>query len=104
MALGLTWGVAVLALGLIGVVGWGRPMIDVLGSLYVGFGPTLRGSVIGGAWAFVDGAVAGVVVAWLYNRVSGTERATGSAIPLELLPPRPSAPVNRRRREEVPRS
>lgn len=70
LSLGLTWGVGVLALGLIGITGWGRPMVDVLGSLYVGFRPTLQGSVIGGAWAFIDGALAGIVVAWLYNRVS----------------------------------
>ncbi|HXJ83920.1 MAG TPA: bacteriophage holin [Candidatus Methylomirabilis sp.] len=69
MALGVTWGAGVLMLGLIGVIGWGRAVVDVLGSLYLGFRPTLLGSVIGGAWAFVDGALAGVVVAWLYNRL-----------------------------------
>jgi hypothetical protein len=72
LALGLTWGAGVLALGLLGAAGWGRPVVDVLGSLYLGYRPTLPGSVIGGAWAFVDGALAGVVVAWLYNRVSGS--------------------------------
>ena len=65
----MTWGAGVLMLGLIGVIGWGRAVVDVLGSLYLGFRPTLLGSVIGGAWAFVDGALAGVVVAWLYNRL-----------------------------------
>jgi hypothetical protein len=47
-------------------------MIELLGSLYLGFRPTLPGSAIGGAWAFVDGTLAGVLVAWLYNRVSGS--------------------------------
>lgn len=69
-ALGVTWGAGVLVLGLIGAIGWGRAVVDVLGSLYLGFRPTLLGSVIGGAWAFVDGALAGVVVAWLYNRLA----------------------------------
>jgi hypothetical protein len=69
LALGVTWGAGVLMLGLIGAIGWGRAVVDVLGSLYLGFRPTLLGSVIGGAWAFVDGALAGVVVAWLYNRL-----------------------------------
>jgi hypothetical protein len=69
LALGVTWGAGVLILGLIGAVGWGRAVVDVLGSLYLGFRPTLLGSVIGGVWAFVDGALAGVVVAWLYNRL-----------------------------------
>jgi hypothetical protein len=69
LALGVTWGAGVLMLGLIGAIGWGRAVVDVLGSLYLGFRPTLLGSVIGGAWAFVDGAIAGIVVAWLYNRL-----------------------------------
>jgi hypothetical protein len=69
LALGVTWGAGVLILGLIGAVGWGRAVVDVLGSLYLGFRPTLLGSVIGGVWAFVDGTLAGVVIAWLYNRL-----------------------------------
>jgi hypothetical protein len=69
LAMGVTWGAGVLVLGLIGAVGWGRAMVDVLGSLYLGFRPTPLGSVIGGVWAFVDGAVGGAIVAWLYNRL-----------------------------------
>ncbi|MEE9125296.1 MAG: bacteriophage holin [candidate division NC10 bacterium] len=68
VALGLTWGAGVLFLGLAGAIGWGRPVVDVLGSFYLGFGPSLFGSLIGGLWGFVDGAVGGVVIAWLYNR------------------------------------
>ena len=69
LAVGVTWGIGVLILGLIGSIGWGRAVVDVLGSLYLGFRPTPVGSIIGGAWAFVDGALAGVVVAWLYNHL-----------------------------------
>jgi hypothetical protein len=69
LAMGVTWGAGVLVLGLLGAVGWGRAMVDVLGSLYLGFRPTPLGSIIGGVWAFVDGAVGGAIVAWLYNRL-----------------------------------
>jgi hypothetical protein len=69
LAMGVTWGAGVLVLGLMGAIGWGRAMVDVLGSLYLGFRPTPLGSIIGGAWAFVDGAVGGAIVAWLYNRL-----------------------------------
>jgi len=69
LALGVTWGIGVLMLGLVGALGWGRAMVDVLGSLYLGFRPTLLGSVIGGAWAFLDGMLGGIVIAWLYNRL-----------------------------------
>jgi hypothetical protein len=67
---GLVWGGGVLLLGLAGAVGWGRALVEVLGSLYIGFRPTVVGSIIGGIWALVDGALGGAVVAWLYNRLS----------------------------------
>ncbi|MFQ5847652.1 MAG: bacteriophage holin [Candidatus Methylomirabilales bacterium] len=70
LALGLSWGGGVFLLGLAGSIGWGRPMVDVLGSVYLGFRPDLGGSLIGGVWAFVDGALGGIVIAWLYNRFS----------------------------------
>jgi hypothetical protein len=68
LAMGLAWGGGVLILGLAGAIGWGRGLVDVLGSLYLRFRPTPLGSLIGGAWAFVDGALGGIVVACLYNR------------------------------------
>lgn len=68
LALGLTWAAGVFVLGLVGAVGWGRELIDVLGSVYLGFRPTPIGILVGAVWAFVDGTLAGVVVAWLYNR------------------------------------
>ena len=70
LACGLVWGAGVLLLGLAGAAGWGRALVEVLGSLYIGFRPTVVGSVIGGIWALIDGAVGGAVVAWLYNRLS----------------------------------
>jgi hypothetical protein len=68
LALGLAWGGGVFVLGLAGAVGWGRGLIDALGSLYLGFRPTPVGIVVGALWAFVDGALGGMVIAWLYNR------------------------------------
>lgn len=66
---GLVWGAGILLLGLAGALGWGRALVEVLGSLYIGFRPTVAGSIIGGIWALVDGAIGGAVVAWLYNRL-----------------------------------
>jgi hypothetical protein len=68
LALGVGWGAEVFLLGLAGSAGWGGAVVDVLGSLYLGYRPGLTGSLIGGLWAFADGAIAGVVIAWLYNR------------------------------------
>lgn len=68
-ALGLAWGGGMVLLGLMATLGWGRPAVDLIGSVYLGFAPTLPGTMIGGVWGFVDGALGGVVIAWLYNRL-----------------------------------
>lgn len=68
VALGLTWGSGIFLLGLIGAAGWGRPLVDLLGSLYLGYSPSVGGSLIGGVWAFIDGAIGGILIAWIYNR------------------------------------
>jgi hypothetical protein len=48
--------------------GWGMLVVQVLSSLYIGYGPTFVGTIAGAVWAFVDGFVAGVLIAWLYKQ------------------------------------
>ncbi len=48
--------------------GWGVELAGALSSLYIGFSPTFVGTITGAVWAFVDGFVAGVMIAWLYNK------------------------------------
>ena len=50
--------------------GWGAPVVTVLGSFYIGYGASIVGAIIGAVWAVVDGFVAGVVIAWIYNMVA----------------------------------
>ena len=42
-------------------------MAAALSELFIGFGPTFVGAIAGMVWAFVDGFVAGLLIAWLYN-------------------------------------
>ena len=51
--------------------GWGGAMTEMIGSFYVGFGPTLGGAVIGALWGFVVGFVFFALAAWIYNRLIG---------------------------------
>ena len=68
LALGITWGLAILLTGLIASrSGWGNAFVDVMGSVYIGFDATPVGSVIGGLFGFLDAFIAGFVIAWLYN-------------------------------------
>jgi len=69
LALGVTFAIFVFLLGLSATfLGWGVEMAQTLSSLYLGYGPTLVGTITGAVWAFVDGLVAGCLIAWFYNR------------------------------------
>ena len=69
---GLVWG-----LGLFAITWWiiafdgqspGDPTF--IGKIYRGYEVTAIGSLIGLAWAFVDGLIGGAIFAWLYNLVA----------------------------------
>ncbi len=50
---------------------YGGAFLNVVASIYPGFHPGgLREAIVGALYAILDGAVCGVVVAWLYNKVS----------------------------------
>ncbi len=69
LALALTSAVFTFVLGLMAAFfGWGLVIVQVLASLYIGYAPTFVGTIAGAVWAFVDGFIAGVMIAWLYNR------------------------------------
>ena len=67
---GIVWAVANLIAGVSAMYGWGQAYVDVMGSVYLGFQATLLGSLIGAAWAFVDGLIGGAVFAWLYKKLA----------------------------------
>jgi len=68
IALGLTWGLAVLILGVLALY-WkiGIAWVNVLSSIYVGFDVTLKGIIAGTLWATIDAFILGVVIALIYN-------------------------------------
>ena len=51
------------------LLGWGAEFADFMGGIYLGFGPTLPGAVIGAVWGFVIGFLFFAAAAWLYNRL-----------------------------------
>jgi hypothetical protein len=74
IACALVWGSGVL-LGTwwIIILDGAQEGIPLLGSIYRGYTITPVGSLIGLAWAVVDGLIGGAIFAWLYNKL-----ATGS--------------------------
>ncbi len=61
-------------LGWVACGGWGKDLVTVISSFYIGYEPSFIGGIIGGAWAFVDGAIFGVILGSLYNAMCGKER------------------------------
>ena len=74
LTLGVFWGAAILIVALANLIwpSYGRAFLDLAASIYPGYRPgSGLGSVITGTlYALVDGAVAGAVIAWLYNMVA----------------------------------
>ena len=67
--LGCIWSFGVLALGVVSMLSnWGSRTVKLFSTVYIGYRATLSGSFIGAAWGFVDGAISGTVIAWVYNR------------------------------------
>ena len=73
LAAGLTFGLGFFLLGLGATYfDWGTPIVELIGSGYVGYEATFIGAVAGAVWGFVDGLVGGYIFAWFYNMVSSS--------------------------------
>ena len=70
VAIGVLWAVYVLSVGITAMFGWGTALVSAISSLYIGYGPSILGAVIGALWGFVDGYIAGLVIGWLYNKLA----------------------------------
>ena len=69
LMLGCIWSVGVLALGIVSMLSnGGARIVKLFSTVYIGYRATLQGSLIGAAWGFIDGAISGIVIAWVYNR------------------------------------
>lgn len=68
LALGVFWGVCVFITGITAYIfSYGKPILMAMSSLYIGYEPSVQGSIVGGLFGFLDGLIGGVVVAFLYN-------------------------------------
>jgi hypothetical protein len=71
LTLGIVWGAGMLLLGLMSDFwNWGLDFVTLMGSVYVGYNSTLGGVLIGTVWGFCDGVICGVLIAWVYNKLS----------------------------------
>jgi hypothetical protein len=70
VAIGVLWAVYMFILAIMAMFGWGNAMVDIVASLYIGYGASIVGAVVGAVWGFVDGFILGFAVAWIYNLVA----------------------------------
>ena len=70
IAIGVLWTIYVFVVGITAMFGWGTALVEALASLYIGYSASIFGAIIGAIWAFVDGLIAGVVIAWIYNLIA----------------------------------
>jgi hypothetical protein len=69
LMLGCIWSTVVFLLGIVAITSqWGERVVGLFAAVYIGYKATLFGSLIGAFWGFIDGAVTGALVAWVYNR------------------------------------
>lgn len=78
LSLGVMWGLSVLIMGLLAHhFMYGAHVVQAVGTLYIGYGPSLLGSFIGGLIGFANAFISGYLLAWFYNCFSGCPSKKG---------------------------
>ena len=67
-ALGIVCALYVFLLGISAYFGWGNKLVELISNWYIGYSAGFLGSIIGAIWAFIDGFVIGIIIAWIYNK------------------------------------
>ena len=71
LSLGVLWGLSVFIMGLLAYsYSYGRPFVEAMATLYMGYAPSVKGSIVGGVIGFIDAFITGFLIAWLYNKFS----------------------------------
>lgn len=66
-ALGIVSAIFVFITGLFAIQGFAVEYVRMMGTIYVGYGPTFLGALLGAIWAFIGGFIMGVIIAAIYN-------------------------------------
>lgn len=72
LSLGILWSLALLSVSIIALMSesYLHNIVGFLSSIYLGYSLSFTGILIGMVWAFIDAAVGGLVLAWLYNKLA----------------------------------
>ncbi len=81
ITLAIVFGLSVFVVALLNrlFAGYGDAFLQMVASIYPGFHPGgMRAGLVGTAYAVLDGAVGGALVAWVYNRVAASVKDSAS--------------------------
>ena len=69
LAIAIVWAPAVLILGVATgyTATYGHKLVEVVGSVYYGYGPGWGPALVGMAWGFADAFIGVLIIAWIYN-------------------------------------
>ena len=69
-AFGIIWGGLMFIFGVFDMVYfWGNTWSRLMSMVYIGYRPTVFGSIFASAWGFVYASLLGFAIAWVYNRL-----------------------------------
>jgi len=69
---GIFWAASLILIATLTMkTGLGLSFVNMVSEVYLGYGPTLVGALLGAMWGFLDGLVCGAIFAWLYNKIAG---------------------------------
>lgn len=69
LACGVLWGGGLLLVGVLDTFTvWADPLGKAVATVYLGYTPTILGSVIIGIFGFVNAWIGGLLLSWLYNK------------------------------------
>ncbi|MDC0407236.1 bacteriophage holin [Candidatus Thioglobus sp.] len=72
ISLGVLWSLAILSLSIIAIMSenYLHNVVEFFSSIYLGYSLSFTGISIGMVWAFIDAAIGGWLLAWLYNKLA----------------------------------
>jgi len=68
LACGVLGAVSIFCIGVLAQFGIGAPLVDLIASFYKGFDVTMAGILLGLVYGFIDGLIAGALLAYTYNK------------------------------------
>ena len=75
MSFGVLWSLSLVFCGVLAACcNYGGDFVNLMSSVYLGYDASFTGILAGAVWGFVDGAVGGFLLAWLYNFFSGCSK------------------------------